>query len=201
MAASFPKVARTASASSTKRSRSCGERPATARSLVPAPPSSRRVAVRRRACCCCDETAHEGSAGRVLAHHLAAGSFAARSAGQRPLPLDLAARSHGQLLAGLDLDAGIHRPRDRSPSPHRHLDALAVAAAARGADEERADRDQRRRYRAAPSGDARAVGADDRSSLARAVHPRPRQRRNGEHRAVWIRLLEAGRAVSRRRSK
>ena len=50
--------------------------------------------------------------------------------GQRALPFDLAAGSHGQLLAGLDLDARVHRPRHHLASPHRHLDAMVVAGAA-----------------------------------------------------------------------
>ena len=42
-----------------------------------------------------------------------------------------------------------------SPSPHRYLDGMTVAGAVRGAHPERADRDVRRRHRAAPSGVAR----------------------------------------------
>ena len=69
----------------------------------------------------------------------------------------------------------------QSPSPHRHLDAMAVAGAAAVLTQERADRHQRRRHGAPSPGDARAVRAHHRSPLARALHPRPRQRREGEH--------------------
>ena len=56
-----------------------------------------------------------------------------------------------------------------SPSPHRHLDAHGRGRRGGGADQQRADRDQRRRHRAPPSRDAGADGADHRPSLARAA--------------------------------
>ena len=114
---------------------------------------------------------------------------------QRPLSLDLAAGSHGELLARLDLDAGVHRPRDRfrlSPS------ASGCDGGRRGgrrAHQERADRHQRGGYRAQASLVAGTDRADHPSFVAGTLHPGPRLRRDREHGALRLRFRKAGRSL------
>src|SRR5262245_35037715 len=136
-----------------------------------------------------------GPACRIPAYDPAARLVADRDARHRPVPLALAARSHGELLARLDLDPRVHRSRDAItfPAPPPRRDRSRERRG--GAHEERADRDQRRRHGTPTSSDARAVGTHARPPLARAVHPGTRQRREGEHRTLRVRLLEADRSL------
>ena len=82
-----------------------------------------------------------------------------------------------------------------SPSPHRHLDGMAVAAAAAVLTEERAAGHQRGRHGAPASVAACAERADHRPPRQGPLRPRPRQRRDREHRALRIRLRQAGQPV------
>lgn len=140
-------------------------------------------------------TLDESSARRVPANDPPPRLVATGRARQRPLPLDLAARSHGELLAGLDLDSGVHRPRRRiavaASSPRR----AGGGGRGRGPHREGSARQRRRRHRPPAPVHARADRADHRPPGQGAVRSRPGQRREREHPAVRVRPLAAGQPI------
>ena len=132
---------------------------------------------------------------------LAAGSLAARAAGQRALSLDLASRSHGELLAGFDLDARVHRPRDDIPVAAPPSRRLAVAAAAavltKNVPIATSVVDTVRRHPSLLAQTALTIQHLSRGRFILGLG----SGEDREHGPVWVRFRETRRAASKRRSR
>ena len=100
-------------------------------------------------------------------------------------------------MAGLDLDAGVHRSR-QGVSLAASLSGRSWRGGRRGgADAAHADRHQRRRHGTPPPRADRAIRDHDQPPLRWALHPRAGQRREGELCAVRLRLRSIGEPLRR----